>query len=467
MYGCWLLTLASPMPSIARAWPPDPAVNVAVATTFERETDPRAVPDGSGGAIVFWRVHVLSPPPTGYYRYYLRVARLDATGTLMWPQSTTLGQTALLGPTVGGVTAAGGGWIVAWTGLSEPEYDVRVARLDAGGSLSWSDALSTPGVQVEPASTTDGQGGALVVWQDSRAGAHDLYAQRFDGAGARQWPTTGAPVCTASGAQTSAGIVPDGAGGAIVAWVDTRTATSQVFAQRLAPDGSRLWPADGVALAPAGGNQTALVMTGDGAGGAIVAWQDDRNGGDPDIYAQRLDGAGNLQWAAAGTQVAAAPGAVGPALAPDGAGGVIVAWSDTRSGAGDAGVFAQRLTAAGALAWPAGGLAVSVAPGPQIAPALAADGLGGAVVAWEDGRNGASDIYAQRLDATGAALWTPQGRPVSSASAAQRKATLAADGTGGVVVSWEDERAGLADIYAQRVDASGGLPVALQHFSIE
>src|ERR1700741_4929867 len=55
----------------------------------------------------------------------------------------------------------------------------------------------------------------------------------------------------------------------------------------------------------------------------------------------------------------------------DGAGGVFVAWRDTRSGQRD--IYAQHLLASGALdpAWPATGLAVCTATNSQKTPQLA------------------------------------------------------------------------------------------------
>lgn len=464
-----LLALAALVATAVQAWPPDPAINVPVAATFERETDPQIVPDGSGGAIVFWRLHVLSPPPTTYYRYYLRANRLDADGTLVWPQPAALGQIALMGPVVGGAVATGdGGFIVASSALMEPDYNVEAARVDLSGSVSWSSSvIFTVGAQLDPGLASDGQGGVIVAWQDARSSPYDVYAQRLNGSGTPLWPADGVPICVATGPQTLARVVADGAGGAIVAWIDGRSATSQVFAQRLAANGTVLWPTDGVALAPGAGNQSALVLVSDGAGGAIAAWLDERNAGDPDVWAQRIDGLGAPQWGLSGVAVAAVPGAAKPALTPDGLGGVILAWSDARNGAAGLDVFAQRLSPSGVPAWTPNGVAVASAVGNQSGPSLASDGLGGAIVGWVDERSGVSDVYAQRLDASGAPLWKPGGRPISTASGVQRNLALASDGAGGAILAWEDVRGSSQDVYAQHVDAGGALPVTLQSWVIE
>src|SRR5207247_371018 len=77
-----------------------------------------------------------------------------------------------------------------------------------------------------------------------------------------------------------------------------------------------------------------------------------------------------------------------PAALPD-TGGAVIAWTDLRSDT-DADIYAQRLTAAGALdgGWPAGGVAVATGSHHQSAPGLSSDGAGGTIVTWADPPSG-------------------------------------------------------------------------------
>ena len=73
------------------------------------------------------------------------------------------------------------------------------------------------------------------------------------------------------GINTNPAITSDGAGGAIVTWHDTRSGgTTDIYAQRVNASGAIQWTADGVALCTARGNQDYVWITIDGAGGAIV-----------------------------------------------------------------------------------------------------------------------------------------------------------------------------------------------------
>jgi hypothetical protein len=82
-------------------------------------------------------------------------------------------------------------------------------------------------------------GGAIVTWQDDRTASLDIYAQRISATGTAQWTADGVALCTATGAQESARIVSDGVGGAIATWADFRSGTSyDVYAQRVTPFGA-------------------------------------------------------------------------------------------------------------------------------------------------------------------------------------------------------------------------------------
>jgi hypothetical protein len=131
------------------------------------------------------------------------------------------------------------------------------------------------------------------------------------------------------------------------------------------------------------------------------------------------------------------------AVVPDGAGGAIIVWNDQRSGALD--IYAQHFTALGAIApgWPANGLAVCTAAGDQFWPVAVSDGSGGAILAWGDARLGAGlgDIYAMRVNGNGTlgAGWPANGRSLSGGSPAGKDEifpVIVSDGAGGAIVTW-------------------------------
>lgn len=324
-----------------------------------------------------------------------------------------------------------------------------------GGSLANVPLCTATGDQSGAVSVSDGAGGAIVAWWDFRNGGSnaDIYAQRISAAGVVQWGADGVAVCVAAGNQIYPVIAPDGAGGAIVTWEDHRSGGGDIYAQRISAAGAVQWPSSGVAVCTVAGDPYNIVGTTDGAGGVIVAWWDFRSGAG-DTYAQRISAAGAVQWTAGGLVVAT--DARNPALAVDGAGGAIVACADWRN-LSYSDVRAQRVSAAGAVQWAAGGVVICAAAFSQAPPVIVADGAGGAIVAWADNRASAySDLYAQKVSSGGAVQWTVDGVALSTAAGQQYTPAIATDGAGGAIVAWEDARGGSSlDIYAQRISTAG------------
>ena len=186
-------------------------------------------------------------------------------------------------------------------------------------------------------------------------------------------------------------------------------------------NGSANWVANGIPISTAAGNQYVPAAVSDGSGGAIVVWQDGRLGaGNYDIYAQRVDGDGarNAQWPPAGVQVCGATNnQISPTIVADGAGGAFIAWQDYRKGS-EYDIYVQHLDASGVMVpggrWIANGLGICTATNSQFYPTLAADGTGGAFIAWQDFRTGTDNhIFAQRVSGGGdvPTNWPANGTP--------------------------------------------------------
>ncbi len=189
-------------------------------------------------------------------------------------------------------------------------------------------------------------------------------------------------------------------------WWDYRSSSNgDIYAQRVYPDGTAAWTTDGVSLSVAAGNQRNPEIVSDGAGGAIVTWGDLRSGSHYDIYAQRVYSDGTTAWATDGVSLCVDSGPKEyPKIVSDGTGGAIVTWIDFRSYS-HYDIYAQRVDQDGNLLWQANGLAASLASGHQENPEITGDGLGGAILAWEDGRSltlsGGGYIFAQRVGTVG------------------------------------------------------------------
>jgi hypothetical protein len=145
---------------------------------------------------------------------------------------------------------------------------------------------------------------------------------------------------------------------------------------------------------------------------------------------------------------------------------MICAWWDKRGGNRD--IYAQRVDGSGAVLWGTDDAVVCREEGHQMFPRFLPTPDGGAIFVWEDMRDMSWEIYAQRLDAKGRRRWDGGGVPVCTVPGSQKQPRVVSDGAGGAVIVWSDERGGKdgTDIYAQRLDGAGrpawtenGIPV--------
>ncbi len=239
--------------------------------------------------------------------------------------------------------------------------------------------------------------------------------------------------------------ISDGTGGVIVIW----EADYGLYANRISPLGYKLWNSDGVLITNLNVSNPQIIC--DGSGGAFISWVDNRYY-NSDIYLQRIDNNGNILWQGDGIAVCTNEYEQDlPVMCSDNSGGVYIAWQDSRNANLD--IYAQRVNSTGAVQWTADGIPVYSDTYDQVSPQIASDGSGNAIIVWTDSRNFLStlDIYAQKIDLAGSSLWAADGESVCSASDYQSNAKIVNSGTDEVIVAWEDERGSDKDIYAQRI----------------
>lgn len=449
---CLLIIAFAAAPNVANAfWTDD---GIPVCALPNNQSSSVMCSDGAGGAIIAWKDYRIAD------EFY--VQHIDASGQALWGTGGKLvcsetGTRSFLGI----VSDGAGGAIMSWYDLRWGNADIYVQHIDADGIFQ----LPANGLRIcaessdqsRPVITSDGDGGAIVAWDDRRNGSLnvDIYAQRINN-GFIYWMPDGAAVCTAADTQQFPKITSDGAHGAIVVWQDQRGASpGNIYAQRISEWGVMEWTANGVLLCSAANSQDAIALTDDGAGGAIMIWRDYRISPVINVYAQRITAAGTVAWNLDGVSICDehAPNAF-PQIISDGEGGAFTVWHGAAEDPeGD--IFAQRIDGTGNNYWQANGLPVGVIFEAQEKHRLVPDGEGGIIVAWTDNRY-EYDIYAQRLDRDGNTLWTASGVAICTAVKTQNLESLISDGAGGALICWADWRSDSNyDLFAQQLDSKG------------
>src|SRR2546423_569402 len=200
----------------------------------------------------------------------------------------------------------------------------------------------------------------------------------------------------------------------------------------------------------------------DESDGAIIVWQDTRNGGVTNIYAQRINAAGRPMWTQNGIRVCTPYSSNStqrnPVIASDGNGGAYVVWQDSRNSSRNGiDLYGQHIGYNGLLIGADTGFKVSDDVRDQINPVICSDGHGGAFVVWEDYSSATlanqPDIGLNRLY-NGSATLGPTGILAVSGLRAQRNPALCDDGSGGCYLAWENSATLPSSICANHFSAA-------------
>ena len=390
------------------------------------------------------------------------------------------------------------GFIAAWIDARNTPAEIYCQRVDSTGVAQW----SSNGVLVSAGSAgissltaaPDGRDGVVLAWTADRASAtRYVFTQRLDSSGVAQWTANGMKVdaTTANVTQLNPTVCPDGAGGAIVAWVDGRAGNADVFVQRIAADSSRLWTAGGITVAASSSAEGAPRLLDDGVNGAFITWETAAIGGAvtraqhlrangvtgyPTTYlpATALSESAVMTRLAAGTLAlawsvsttnqlhAAALDTSGAAsalttllvsssskpfgLLPQSTGGALLAYAD------GARIDILRLDAAGRPLGGAAALITAQTMGTSPSLAFVGDGADGAFAVWPS----QSRVYIRHVLATGASDWN--GRIALASGVASVQSGAVAVGDVDALVAWIDDRNTATsgdDLFAQRVSNTG------------
>jgi hypothetical protein len=308
----------------------------------------------------------------------------------------------------------------------------------------------------------DGEGGAFIGWIDTHHADPDIYLQRFtrDGAVAPGWPEHGLGVAVLPHSQYHLDMAPDSAGGTYLVWEDYRGGgAGDIYATRITPAGQSYpgWPEGGLAVCTEAAEQSEPRVATDGSGGAYIVWQD-RRSGVLEVYGQHLAGDGQpfIGWPENGRRFcAAAPVAFAPQIAVDNAGSGLIIWQHLRA------EEKSELCAAPINAFDTGCSSPPIVLAESV-DEFGEVGLGWIsahtlLVSWTERASGQTTLRAQTIDLGGGAsvTWTTGGIAVSTGSLAAAAPFVLADQNGGALIAWEQFRQQAGDIYVQRVTSAG------------
>ena len=442
------------------------------------QKNPVIVTDDSDGAIVFWEYYRENQNISGW----LYAQKLTSSGTAVWAQNGLQVSTSShieITSYLKAIPDGSGGAIIAWQDYRNGNYDIYCQRINSNGQILWGNGdvavISKSGSQENPAVCGDGSGGVVIVWEDSSGTNAKIVAQRISSAGSKIWTSTGVVVCTSTKEMTSPKVAYDGLTASVfIVWDELRTVGNDedVFIQKIKlSSGTICWTASGANVSVKTKEQRWPDVVSDGSKGAIVVWWDEtwgNNGYSP--YAQRISSSGVTRWTSGGENISNDP------LLRSGAGDytsfaitkdtgaadkVFIVWTDQRNehlSETNVDLYMQYFGGNPFTRYwsPASGISVSTNANNQIDPQIITTADNKAIVSWYDTSD--KSIRAQKLDSTGRKWSDTYGVKVTTTEVSSGiKPTMLSDGYSGAFVSWWDDK-GDDDILAQRVGDGDAIP---------
>jgi hypothetical protein len=413
------------------------------------------ISDGEGGAAVIWWDDVTE-------WNYMQV--VDSAGNLKWDSEgvpiIANGSISTQNPDMF-LDSLGNYW-VALEG-NEDIYVQKLSP--TGQRLFGDDGVAVcaeEGAQQFPHLCSSGSG-SIVIWADYRFHLDSnivfTRAQRLNQDGIIQWPLEGVPISDSS--HSFPDLVPDGNYGSLIAYTQFYIYGEGrvVFVQRLDSLGNRMWSEIGKSIHKGSFDSRMKCSLGrdaieDGMNGIILFYTDSG------LYmGQRIDSSGNLLWDTSGVCVGADNYSHFGSFSPLSSNGTYVVRGESHAEPHQA-VYVHRVTLTGEIPWSDTGKVAWWVWGddPQgfvgdIIPSVSDNGI----IVWRDvgdheGWYQQQGIMAQRIDTLGDTLWSGA---VHICSTTGNEPSIISTNDKAGIVAWNDTRNGNTDVYTARIDSLG------------
>jgi hypothetical protein len=445
-------------------WSTNPAVNNQICGLSGEQAIPKIATCANGDTYI------------GYFsnesgNYDVRLQRLDAQGNILWasdgilisanPQNTWL--------TDWDMTCDNDNHcILAFNDIrSSGNTNVVAYRISPSGTFIWGDngilLSNTTAFNAAPKVVATTAGNIIVAWQADNV----IIMQKITPAGSLLWGTAGITL-TSPNRLSWPQLLPVGTDEVIMKYFDDsgpiNAPTRHVFAQRYNASGVAVWSSP-AAISLAGGISAwtqIFPFINDGSDGFYICWNDDRdNNMRSSVFVQHVNSSGVVQFTTNGVEVtnASTMNHYYPEMAlPPGSTDVYVFWNEMNGNQDNWGIDGQKINSAGALQWGASGMIFIPLSTTNVYPYEARNSPTDVVLFYEEYTNAINGlIKAMRIAPDGAFLWTPAQKTMCSVVSQKVHPVVNEFGNNQWIASWEDNRNGNSDIYAQNIQLNGDL----------
>ena len=249
------------------------------------------IPDDSGGVYVFWTENS-GGKGTILSRYY------NSNGYPLWGKKPVPVTDNSLNVIAFSAVKSGADIYIAYQVL-KGNKTIYHQLINPEGKMLWGRngkfCSGRPGNQSNPQMITAGTD-LILSWTNENKNNKDIYIQKYDRSGKPVWKSGGMSVIKLNGDQFGQKLISDGHGGAIVVWLDRRTASvlGNIYSQRISSSGNSMWDSSGIAIGSFFNTpKSYLSLLPDGRGSAIAVFKEKRNN-ENGIYVQKIFNTGTF-----------------------------------------------------------------------------------------------------------------------------------------------------------------------------
>jgi hypothetical protein len=470
-----LVSLVSLVPLVSFSqWSADPAVNNPINIMSGEQAIPKIATCPNGDTYI-----ASFSNESGNYN--VRMQRMNAQGVPQWTTNGILisdnQQATWL--TDWDMTADNANHaILVFPDTRNGGANVVAYRISPAGSFLWGDdgiVLSTGDGNYSPKVTVTAAGNAIIAWQADDV----IHIQKISPSGSLLWGSAGIILSQTGITFSWPQLMPVGSDEFIMKYFqDSGTfpaITRHVYAQKYNAGGSAVWSSPTV-VSNAGGISAwtqIFSFVNDGSDGFYICWHDDRdNNMLASTWVHHISNAGAPLFPSNGVEASTMGGRnhFYPYLdLPPGSSDVFVFWNEMDADQNLRGLYGQKLSSSGTRLWATTGQVFIEISSTDVLPDGVRHSPTDVVLFYEEEVSGSDyQLKAMRVDANGGYVWTPSSKTICSAASAKIHTEVNNFANNQWILSWEDDRNGQSDIYAQNIQLDGSLgPYDPQEGTIE
>lgn len=466
-------------------WSVDPNTNLPVCVQSGDQPLPKVAVTSDGGCYISWFDHRGS-------NYDMYLQRLNANGVPQFaangilisnnPQNTSLVDYDM-------ITDDSNNAIIAFTDIrGGSQISPFIYKISPAGTFLW----GANGINLNTQYSIFQANPRLAVCTGNNIFVTWLYGstprvakiQRLTPGGVKQFAVDGAQIGAAGSELVDNPSVVTSDNGSVIMLFAGYTGSFinpvnyRLYTQKISSNGGSVWNAafDTVySLGHASGFAVPLIYS-DGNNGALYAWYDDRNSTSASTaYVQRINSAGTKLFPINGSAGNTTPGMVRntqQACVMTSTNETYMFWKEANGGQTQFSMVGQRFDAAGNRMWTEAGLNVIPLSNNSFATCVVQAGDSNVYLYIDDGVFGSANniVKAAKFNRAGTSLWNSGALMTIGSSTGGKSHMVGKINSNKMsIVSWEDQRSGTADIYAQNVNNNGTLggPVGINQISSE